>query len=128
MSKILSVNFLENEPKWNETKINENDAKAWGSNNNCLWTTKIFKDMVKDQIVMQLTNYFTPVTEHFKIIIRIKTNNILLWHTRFLGIPIIYRVYKTFPWKYSLRMFITIHLKCFPCNLTYHISLVSSIF
>ena len=30
-------------------------AKASVSNNNCLWTTKIFKDMVKDPILMQLT-------------------------------------------------------------------------
>ena len=54
--------------------------------------------MVKDPILMQLTKKLLYCCDtHFKIIIRNKTNNILLWHTRFLGIPIISRVSKTFP-------------------------------
>jgi len=70
-------------------------AKASGSNNNCLWTTKIFKDMVKDPIEMQLTKKL--LLWQNILIIRIKSDNILLWHIRVLGIPIISKVSKTFP-------------------------------
>ena len=73
-------------------------AKASGSNNNCLWTTKILKTWLKIQLWCNWQrNFFTAVTEQFKIIIRIKSDNILLWHIRVLGIPIISRVSKTFP-------------------------------
>ena len=120
LSKILSVNFLENEAFLQRLQdqtitVNEQQTflKAWLKIRLwCYWQR----------------NFFTAVTEHFKIIIRIKTDNIWLWHIRFLGIPIISRVSKTFPPRYSLRMFITTPLRCFPCSLADDISLVSLIF
>ena len=51
--------------------------------------TKDLKGMVKDLIRMQLTkklDYCCDI-QHFKIITRIMTDNILPGHTKFLGIP-----------------------------------------